>query len=242
MTSEPTLFRIFQFAFSPDWRLAEHSHSDFNEMVIPIGGCIETRIAGQTISGRAGSVLVYPKGFAHAERAVGCQPLRLLYLSFTGTWDAEVPLVRHGADRRYEFLARWILDAQDDPAMQHLLLQALLAHYRRPCGEPDDAVARVKAHVREHLNEPMQLADLAEVAGLSPFHFARLFRARTGLAPMRHVRRARVEAVRTLLLTTAMPLRAIAPMVGLKDEFELSRVFKRETGSSPSEARRQVQI
>jgi transcriptional regulator GlxA family with amidase domain len=44
----------------------------------------------------------------------------------------------------------------------------------------------------------------------------------------------RVERARVLLLTTSMPLRAIAPLVGFRDEFQLSRVFRQVAGHPPS--------
>lgn len=63
------------------------------------------------------------------------------------------------------------------------------------CAAPQDAgdpLDRVLTHIERHLFEPLSVAVLAEVAGLSPFHFSRLFTARMGESVMAAVRRRRM--------------------------------------------------
>lgn len=62
-----------------------------------------------------------------------------------------------------------------------------------------DLVADTLAWIEGRLDERLTLARLADRAGLSPYHFSRLFTARMGLAPMAHVRARRlVRAARRL--------------------------------------------
>jgi AraC-like DNA-binding protein len=225
-----------QLTFPPDWRMPEHRHDNFTEIIIPIGGAMETWIGGQTIVARPGCVMMYPLGESHAERSISRQPVRMLYFAFVGHAPPGTPYMRSLPDRRCEFMGRWMLEVSDAPS-RVLMLQLLVHHYTQT-SEDDPTVAAVKVYVREHLADPIALADLAAVAGISPFHFARRFRASTGVSPMRYVRQQRVEAARGMLLTSPMPLRSIAAVVGFRDEFELSRVFKRETGASPRQTRR----
>jgi transcriptional regulator GlxA family with amidase domain len=96
----------------------------------------------------------------------------------------------------------------------------------------------VRAYVAKHLVEPIYLEDLAEHVSMSKFHFARLFHRVTGRSPMRYVREARVEAARALLVSSNLPLRSIAPLVGFSDEFQLSRVYRQVTGQAPGSTRR----
>jgi transcriptional regulator GlxA family with amidase domain len=60
----------------------------------------------------------------------------------------------------------------------------------------------------------------------------------TGLTPMEDLRQLRLEAARDLLLTTDLPLKAIAPRTGLGDEYHLSRLFRRAFGIAPGALRR----
>jgi transcriptional regulator GlxA family with amidase domain len=73
---------------------------------------------------------------------------------------------------------------------------------------------------------------------MSKFHFSRRYRQLTGLTPMEDLRQLRLEAARDLLLTTDLPLKAIAPRTGLGDEYHLSRLFRRAFGIAPGELRR----
>jgi len=225
--------------FAPNWHLAEHRHVGRHEMIIVVSGAIETRIGGKVLLGKPGSTLLYPQEVPHEERSAARVPLRMMYVAFAGELRADgLPFMRGGGDRRREMLARWLGEtAKSDKPLAALLLDTLVASYVGGRETANDAVSRAKAFVQNHLAEPIKLEDLADAAGMSAFHFARIFRAETGSPPMRYVRKLRVEAARMLLATTPLPLKAIAPAVGLRDEFELSRVFKRETGLVPSSTR-----
>ncbi|GAB2176280.1 GyrI-like domain-containing protein [Dongia sp. agr-C8] len=63
------------------------------------------------------------------------------------------------------------------------------------CAPPpsaSDPLEQVLAHIERNLFEPLSVAALADVAGLSPFHFSRLFTARIGESVMAYVRRRRM--------------------------------------------------
>lgn len=229
------------------WRMPLHSHARLSELIVVHAGQIETGIAGRTIIGKPGDVLVYPRGVAHVERAVGARPLETTFIAWSSTKDDlgnAWPLVGHDHTGRMRMLADWLLELGqgnllDVPVTCHAVLRLLLSEFlTRGQTDGDSATSRVKAYVRKNLRGPLTLDDLAEVAGMSRFHFARQFRAEAGEAPMSFVRRSRVEAARALLLSTPLPLKAIAAGVGFPDEFQLSRVFKRVTGQPPSTVRR----
>ena len=84
----------------------------------------------------------------------------------------------------------------------------------------------------------ISLSALAIEAGLSPFHFARAFRASTGVSPQAHQIRLRVTRAAELLATTDRSVTAIAHDVGYHSGQALARAFLRETGRSPSAHRR----
>ena len=224
-----------ELTFPASWRMPEHHHERHTEIIIPIAGSLETRIGGETVIGRPGRVLMYPRLITHEERTTSSHPLKMLYFAYFGDSPPGVPFARQLPDRRCEFLARWMLEVNDKPT-RNLILELLVRHYQSG-GEDHQLITRVKTHIREHLAEPIHLADLADIAGVTAPHFARTFQAAVGISPMKYVRQQRIEAARAMLLATTEPLRAIAPMVGFRDEFELSRVFKRVTGSSPRQLR-----
>ena len=92
----------------------------------------------------------------------------------------------------------------------------------------------VIAYVRDHLESPITVSDMAAVAGLSPFHFSREFRRRTGSSPHAFVTIERIERSKTLL-RKRLSVTAVALACGFTDHAHFARTFKGATGLSPSE-------
>jgi AraC family transcriptional regulator len=92
---------------------------------------------------------------------------------------------------------------------------------------------QVTAYIEEHLADDLTLAELAAVAGLSPFHFARRFKEAFGSSPHQYVVQRRIERARLLLTTTTWTVAVIAQAVGCASESHLALHFKRLTGLTP---------
>jgi AraC-like DNA-binding protein len=92
---------------------------------------------------------------------------------------------------------------------------------------------RVLSYIDQHICEPITLATLAEVAGLSRMYFAAQFRAATGCRPHECVLRKKIERAQRMLLETSEPLVSIALDVGFQSQAHFSTVFKRFAGLSP---------
>lgn len=99
---------------------------------------------------------------------------------------------------------------------------------------PETTLKQITAYIEEQLAEDLSLTALSAIACLSPYHFARLFKASTGLSPHQYVLWRRVERARLLLATTTWPLLTVAQTVGFAHESHLALHFKRLTGLSPS--------
>jgi AraC-like DNA-binding protein len=100
----------------------------------------------------------------------------------------------------------------------------------------DAAVAQIEMTC----HQPIRLADLAAHAGLSPFHFLRLFRRATGTTPHQYVVGARLRRAARLLVDTARPVTEIAYQVGFEDLSNFVRTFHRAVGCSPRTFRRRA--
>jgi len=107
----------------------------------------------------------------------------------------------------------------------------------RSVGLDRATLRRVSTYIEEHLAEDLSLSELAAVAYLSPYHFARLFKASNGFAPHQYVIGRRIERAKLLLSTTNWSLTAIAHAVGFAHESHLALHFKRLTGLLPSSYR-----
>ncbi len=96
------------------------------------------------------------------------------------------------------------------------------------------AMTRVIAHIEENLGEGLTLGNLASVACVSRFHFARMFRQSTGYSPMAYVLRRRVERARLLLAQGYQKLSDLAAELGFCDQSHFTRIFRRMTGFTPA--------
>ncbi len=101
-------------------------------------------------------------------------------------------------------------------------------------GRRTAAIARVLAHIHQHLGQPLSLSALAEVAGLSVWRFATVFRLQVGISPHRYICRLRVERAQALMREGLPPARA-ASEAGFYDQSHLSRHFKSICGMTPGQ-------
>jgi transcriptional regulator GlxA family with amidase domain len=91
---------------------------------------------------------------------------------------------------------------------------------------------------RGRLGEPLPVERLADQAAMSPRHFARAFRAETGLTPAKAVERLRLEAARVRVESTGEPIDRVAQAVGFGDQERMRRAFLRAFGQPPQALRR----
>ncbi|MCC2654948.1 MAG: AraC family transcriptional regulator [Panacagrimonas sp.] len=109
--------------------------------------------------------------------------------------------------------------------------------------DPDsDRIRRVLSYVREHLDDPLPVEKLAEIAHLSVRQFGRAFSQATGTTPAKVVERLRVEAARPRIQDGREPLESIARSVGFSDADRMRLSFRRVFGQTPQTLRRDARI
>lgn len=84
----------------------------------------------------------------------------------------------------------------------------------------------------------INLDTLASLAAVSPSYLERLFRRHLHTSPMRCLRQIRIQEAKKLLIQSAFSIEDIACRVGIPDASYFWRLFRKETGFSPSEYRR----
>jgi AraC family transcriptional regulator len=101
----------------------------------------------------------------------------------------------------------------------------------------NEAVERVVAYLYEQYDQPISLADMADVAFLSQFHFARTFREVTGVSPGRFLSAIRLHRAKGLLMSTSLTVTDISYMVGYNSLGTFTSRFSKSVGVTPLQFR-----
>ncbi len=97
--------------------------------------------------------------------------------------------------------------------------------------------APVLRHIDTHYQEPIFVEDLAALAGLSRFHFSRLFKELTGHTVSEYVNAVRLDRADYMLRHTQLTVSEIAAATGFNDIYYFSRTFKKHKQRTPSSVR-----
>ena len=118
------------------------------------------------------------------------------------------------------------------------------AEVRYPLSGParltDYQVRAAIDYIQDHLQDSLCLASISRAAGLSEFHFARLFKAATGVTPFQFVTQVRIARAKELLRKTRLPISEIADRVGYQKPSHFSDRFRAVSGCGPDAYRKSV--
>ena len=98
-------------------------------------------------------------------------------------------------------------------------------------------LSRVMAFVGEHIAGNFTVADLADIACMSPAHFARSFKRTTGQCPHEFISRVRLSLAKNMLADHHLLISDIALSTGFSSQSNFSRAFRGATGMTPRDWR-----
>lgn len=137
-----------------------------------------------------------------------------------------------------EFYCRNGIETMFQSSMRiYQLFQYLLA----PASHQDEnstPIETVIHYIRSNIGKNISLEELADIANLSVYYFAHLFKHQTGFAPMEYVTNTRLERTKILLARTTKSVAEIAYEVGYSSSSSLINMFIKKVGISPTKYRR----
>ena len=142
------------------------------------------------------------------------------------------------------YFATKVVDARQYESMLRLLTifarhlavisnQLMITH--QPVDKP--IVARAKAFIASHAEEPLSLGMVARAVNTSSFYFCKVFRRSTGIKFVDYVGRVRVERVKQLLMNPHSNISEAAYAAGFTSLSQFNRIFKRVVGEEPRQWR-----
>ncbi len=100
-------------------------------------------------------------------------------------------------------------------------------------------VQKALEKMRLYFHQPIRVAELAQLAGMSESHFSRQFKTAIGTSPIDWLRRERINQAKHRLIESDDPVKEIARQVGYSDQFFFSKDFKKMTKLTPTQFREQ---
>ena len=142
-----------------------------------------------------------------------------------------------------ELLAREIVEQEGDFALYgESLTTAFLAALFTPArlrsrasqsGLPRRQLGRSLDYIEANLINNIRLNELANVAGLSPSHFARAFKTSTGFTPYRWIIEQRIHRAKRLMIKGGKSISIAAHLAGFANQSHFTKAFRRITGTTP---------
>jgi AraC family transcriptional regulator len=221
----------------------KHTHEVGSAALTPSGTSAEHRLEPRGTSRSVEAALLYiPQHFfteaADHYRAAG-QSFREEPLCSLGFHDATVA---HSVFALLRAMDGGAPDLYAETVAQWLATHLLSTHTswrlpsspdRSPGLVSDQRLARVIDFMTIHFAESLSLERLAREAGISKFHFAHLFRERTGMTPHRYLVQLRMDAARRMLTTTELTVSEIAAACGYETPAHFGAAFQRRHKQSP---------
>jgi len=129
------------------------------------------------------------------------------------------------------------LQTADGPAPR-----CIIGGSARGGGYGDGAVSRARLYLEEHFNDPnLMLQDAAEAVHLSQSHLSTIFTQETGMTFTQYLTALRIAKAKELLENSEKRSSQIAQDVGYNDAHYFSYLFKKNTGVTPGEYRKEKQ-
>lgn len=111
-----------------------------------------------------------------------------------------------------------------------------------PVQSSSDVIDRIKQYVKEHIQDEISMGDIAEVVYLNPQYMVRLFKKQEGISILEYITNTRVKMASDLLRETDYSIYQVADLVGYSNYSYFSRVFKKISGKSPQEYKKEYGI
>lgn len=111
----------------------------------------------------------------------------------------------------------------------------------RSCNYTNTA-EEIISYINEHFAEDISVDQLAQIAGLSQFHFIRIFKKETGFTPYEYIINTRLNTAKYLLKNSQLPIKNICYNTGFSCESVFCTAFKKNLGITPAKYRSLVTI
>ncbi|MBQ8584529.1 MAG: helix-turn-helix transcriptional regulator [Clostridia bacterium] len=213
-------------------------------------------VGGKDVVCTTGSFVLYPPKTRYIYRHSATGEIDYLWVHFTGSAVAQtlekyglmlyphVNTIKHddGITSRFTnlFTAFIKQDKFRDDELS-LLLDRLLISLARRLSSDGENYLQLKtsvSYINAHYNHEIRIPELAKMENISVSRYNSVFKRLYGMSPVEYITKMRISSACELLGGTDLSVKEISLMTGYSDSHFFSRVFKAQTGISPSDYRK----
>ncbi|WP_240420422.1 helix-turn-helix domain-containing protein [Paenibacillus periandrae] len=241
----------------PSWR-DSYRMTDVNRLYYIREGSGWIHIRGKDYYPKAGQLYLLPAGMKLAYARDDADPLGKYWCHFSAT-VGDVNLfqmleqphwIQVQDEVRLEQQFQQLVDLHRSNTLtaplriKSILLEIISEYIEQSTEQPHltattstSKIHSVLSYIESHLSEQMSVDELAKLVHFHPNYFMHYFKTMMGLSPIVYINKKRLDKARRLLTTTEHTISAIADEIGM-ELYYFSRIFKKQTGMSPSEYRK----
>lgn len=244
--------RIIGRFHSADWHIENMHYDEEYVLALVLGGETEYVINGTSYLVHKDDVILFPPKTTRSGRTNPQNPWSFINITFRMEaneaarlfFDKSILIWKNASDTiRKQFLEASGVWTGKNPLYQikcNILATEIL--YKMILSElPYHKVPHIKKlekarkHIQENFRNEISVEELAGSVGLSVSYFRRLFHEAYGCSPMQYIINLRIENARDLLLSGEVNVTEAALLSGFEDIYYFSTLFKRKTGSTPTQ-------
>ena len=235
------------------------THSDFLLMICLDGkGQVSYKGTQQTVC--AGQALLLPKGVPHKYNSDSHQPWSIFWVHMDGhlaeqftsmllpnddsSLILDVPNMKEVIDEFEQLLAcRQATYQFNNFVLASNILRKLFSFFitqnQFPIANDQSLINLqiVDGYLEKNIDTQVTLEEMAEISGLSKFHFAKKFQKQTGISPIRYFLELKIKHACELIDRTQLTIKEVSNRLGYDDPYYFSRLFKKIMGISPKQYR-----
>lgn len=251
---------IFRSKYEKDWNSFVHSHN-FTEIMTVVGGKGQISTDKNTYSLSKGDIVIINPLIPHFETSDKSEPLEYIIISLdkitieqpeeTDGGDATIIKVQDSSYKTLEVtLSLWrelLINTQDLPLMAISGIASILVFLSRNCrlkvNNIEDELIRapriaavdyLRNHIKTHYATSISLTEIAAKFYISKQYLISKFKKEFGVTPIQFLTNERIRQAKYLLKHADLNITQIGITVGFFSSAYFTKIFKRETGQSPS--------
>lgn len=248
---------------SGGWEEKTHSH-DFSEIVFVYDGHGEVTVGGITRNVSKGDIIIYNAGVSHSERSLDSSSFEVRFIAYDKLEITDLP-PNHLLPPDYDFIyptsdmySTFVLyfdriftefETKDQffAEIAQILSRNMLLYLFRLINESgkesdilrnNKVLDRAVEYIDNNYKSEITLETLASKCFVNKYYLAHLFTRFKGISVGKYLNCKRFEEAKRLLAETAMPVGDVAVSSGFNDVSYFCRAFKKETGVTPLEYRK----